>query len=152
MSTAQLPQRKKLPHNIPAWVSAGARYFITINCRERGRNQLCKEGVASALLTSVDSYEQLGHWYPWLFIVMPDHVHLIASINRARGLRRVIAAWKSYQAKQLEIIWQAGFFEHRLRTVDEFVAKAIYIRRNPVRKGLATDEASWPYLWERRTG
>jgi REP element-mobilizing transposase RayT len=152
MSNIQLPQRKKLPHNIPAWVPDGARYFITINCRARGRNQLCKESVATALLTSVDRYAQLGHWYPWLFIVMPDHVHLIASINRAHGLRRIIAAWKSYQAKQLGIVWQAGFFEHRLRTADEFVEKAVYIRRNPVRKGLATDEAVWPYLWERPQG
>ena len=45
-----LPQRHQLPHAIPAWVPDGARYFITINCRERGRNQLCRQPVAPALL------------------------------------------------------------------------------------------------------
>jgi REP element-mobilizing transposase RayT len=149
MSADQLPQRKKLPHHIPAWVPDDARYFVTVNCRERGRNQLCVGGAAEALLKSVELYEQRGHWYTWLLVVMPDHVHMIASFNRDRGIRRVMAAWKSYQAKQHGIVWQADFFEHRLRTADEFTEKAAYIRLNPVRQGLTMDASAWPYRWER---
>ena len=144
-----LPERKKLMHAIPSWVPDGARYFITINCRVRGNNQLCREPVAPSLLESVEVYERLGRWYPWLLVVMPDHVHLLASFDRQLGLRRVIAAWKSYHAKQQGIVWQPDFFEHRLRTDDEFVEKAAYVRQNPFRKGLVARVEDWPYLWER---
>ncbi len=149
MNNQPLPERKRLPHQIPAWVPEGARYFITVNCRARGRNQLCQAGVAEALLSSVEIYETLDHWYPWLLVVMPDHVHLIASFNREQGLQQVMAAWKGYHAKHHGIDWQSGFFEHRLRSSAEFVEKAAYVRLNPVRKGLAANASEWPYLWER---
>jgi len=45
MNNQPLPERKRLPHQTPAWVPDVARYFITVNCRERGRNQLCQADV-----------------------------------------------------------------------------------------------------------
>ena len=141
--------RKKLPHELPPWVEPGSRYFITVNCRRRGNNQLCRDRVAEELLQSVGVYERLRRWYVWLMLVMPDHVHIIAAFDRARGIQRIMSAWKGYQAKQLAIDWQADFFEHRLRNDAEFVEKAYYVRKNPVRRGLVADPSAWPYLWER---
>lgn len=74
-----LPQRKKLPHEIPSWVKQGTRHFITINCKQRAGNPLLARNTAQALLNSAAFYEQLGHWYLWLMVIMPDHLHLIAT-------------------------------------------------------------------------
>jgi REP element-mobilizing transposase RayT len=148
-TTADRPVRKKLPHDIPSWVSDGARYFVTINCRVRNVNQLCRDGIGAELVRSAEVYASQGRWYLWLLTVMPDHVHLIASFDRDLGIRRIVKAWKGYQARRFGIEWQEGFFEHRLRTEAEFGEKAEYIRQNPVRKGLVAKAADWPFTWER---
>ena len=139
------PRRKRLPHDIPSWVESGAKFFVTINCQKRGVNELCRDGTAEALLGSVDAYEQLGKWWVHVFTVMPDHVHIIASFGSGLGLKKILSAWKGYQCRQHGIDWQENFFDHRLRTDDEFIEKAHYVRMNPVRAGLVDHWEAWPY-------
>jgi REP element-mobilizing transposase RayT len=143
------PQRKKLPHEIPSWVTQGARHYITINCRQRGTERLCLEPVARALLKGGESYEDLRRWHLWIMLIMPDHIHMIATFDLNRGTRHTISAWKSYQAKTHGIEWQSDFFEHRLRNEAEFIEKVSYIRMNPVRKGLISTVEKWPYVIDR---
>ena len=143
------PVRKQLPHRVPDWVPDHSRYFITINCRQRGRNVLCRGTRAQSLLGSIAVYEDLEKWWMHLFVVMPDHVHLIASFNKAHAIQVVLRAWKSFQARTLGIEWQADYFEHRLRDDVEFAEKAAYVRLNPVRQGLVTDWRDWPHLFQR---
>ena len=149
MSKQPCPSRRKLPHEVPAWVTPGSRYFLTINCRRRGENNLCARERVDPLLESVAVYERLNRWHMWLLLVMPDHVHMIASFDPSRGIAGPIAAWKGYHARHLNIEWQEGFFEHRLRTADEFAEKMHYVRMNPVRQGLVTAPEHWPHRWER---
>jgi arsenate reductase len=144
-----LPQRKKLPHETPSLVKQGARHFITISCKQRTGAPLLQENNGNALLESAAFYEQLGHWYMWLMVIMPDHLHFIATFNLNREIQDVIKAWKSHQAKHLGIQWQSGFFEHRLRNNAELDEKSHYIRWNPVRKGLVTSPDDWPFVLDR---
>jgi len=147
---ADYPRRQKLPHMIPPWVHQGARHFVTINCQKRGFNALTNTpSTATALLESASAYEQLHRWYVWLMLIMPDHVHAIVTFDLDRGIRRTMAAWKSYQTKTLRIQWQSDFFEHRLRNDAEYVEKASYIRMNPVRQGLVSAMSEWPYVIDR---
>ena len=143
------PQRHKLPHDIPGWIQGSARFFITITCKQRGVNTLCRQPVAEALLDSVRQYEASGRWYLWLALLMPDHLHLIVSIRPDLGLRSVIGNWKRYQATHLGLEWQANFFDHRLRDEEEFRDKAAYIRMNPVRKELSETRETWPFVLDR---
>jgi len=149
MTANELPKRKRLPHDVPSWIPDETRHFITINCLLRNANVLCCNGVAEGILKNIDIYEEQGRWYPWLAVVMPDHIHMIASFHHDIGIKRTVAAWKGYQAKQFAIEWQSGFFEHRLRSIDEFEEKASYVRNNPVRKGLVKEANEWSYVWER---
>jgi len=105
--------------------------------------------VATQVLKSARHYEEIDRWYLWLMVVMPDHVHLIATFDLERGLRRIVKAWKGYLARNLHIEWQADFFEHRLRNDDEFVEKIHYVRMNPVRKGLVGSPEEWPHVLDR---
>jgi REP element-mobilizing transposase RayT len=147
----QLPQRKKLPHEIPSWVAQGSRHFITINCRERENGPLLQFNIAERLLDNARFYEETGKWYLWLALIMPDHVHLIATFDLANGLKSTVSAWKRYQTRTLGIDWQSDFFEHRLRNQAEFDEKSHYIRMNPVRKNLVNAPEQWPHVIDRTT-
>ena len=105
--------------------------------------------AAHALLQSAYHYDRAGNWYLWLMVIMPDHLHLIATFNLDRGLEKTIRAWKGYQTRRHGIQWQSGFFEHRLRNDSEFDEKAKYIQWNPVRKGLVEKPDDWPFTIDR---
>ena len=105
--------------------------------------------IACALLDSLLFYDSLGTWYLWLAVIMPDHIHFVATFNLEKGIESTIIAWKRYQAKTLGVAFQRDYFEHRLRDDDEFCEKAEYIRNNPVRRGLVDVPGTWPYLWQR---
>ncbi len=144
-----LPERKTLPHAIPAWVdSRSAIYFITINCAERGRNQLALPAVAAALFETVRHRQGLGLWWPHLFLLMPDHVHALLSFPPSdKRIQVIISKWKEWTAKQLGLSWQRDFFEHRLRRDESRRAKADYILQNPVRKQLVARPEEWPFIY-----
>ena len=106
---------------------------------------MCASGLAAVLMDSVTIYENLGKWYVPAFVVMPDHIHLIAVFARQFGIGPTVRAWKGYHAKRSGIAWQSGFFEHRLRNDAEYIEKLAYVRMNPVRKGLVADWTKWPH-------
>ena len=78
---------------------------------------------------------------------MPDHLHAIVACPREEDLAKVVTAWKRFTAREAGVIWQRGFFDHRLRSDESLEEKARYIRMNPVRKGLVADPETWPYIW-----
>jgi putative transposase len=45
-------------------------------------------------------------------------------------------------------IWQRGFFDHLLRSDESYSQKWNYVRENPVRAGLVSKAADWPYSGE----
>ncbi|MGZ0653974.1 REP-associated tyrosine transposase [Coraliomargarita sp. W4R72] len=140
--------RKRLRHGIPSWVSDGAIYFITINTKVRGKNSLAVNQASEAIKTAIQVYTNQGKWYPKLAVVMPDHLHLLVSLNTAQyPIQKIISPWKSYLHKTQAIEWQEGFFEHRIRDRSLLEAKEQYLRLNPVKAKLVNDAKDWPYIW-----
>ena len=45
-------------------------------------------------------------------------------------------------------LWQRDFWDTQMRGRDHFNEKLAYVRMNPVRKGLVTEPADWPYQGE----
>jgi len=142
-----LPERKKLPHGTPFWVPDDAVFFVTVNCRERGINSLCHAPVAAMIRASVEFRMVRGDWWVHLFLLMPDHLHMLVSFPRDRSMRTVVHKWKEFVAKQGDIRWQRDFFDHRLRLDESRAEKAAYIRANPARAGLIKEGEIWPYQW-----
>ena len=144
-----VPHRKLLPHEVPLWVDPQNEiYFITINCAVRGTNQLALPQIAEPLLETVEHRQNIGLWWPHLFLLMPDHVHALVSFPPSeKTLQSVVRKWKEWTAKQLGIAWQRDFFEHRLRREESRREKAEYILNNPVRKGLISRAEDWPYVY-----
>lgn len=157
---SRFPQRKKLPHDIPFWVPDNSCWFITINCDPAGKPQLCRgpeqREIAAQLLHSARFYHEMKNpkWFVHLFLLMPDHLHAVLSFPDHRKMKPTIKAWKSYAKRNLGIIWQSDFFDHRLRNQESKIGKCNYIRFNPVRKKLCQTIEEWPHWFgfDDRTG
>lgn len=143
-----VPRRKTLPHDVPLWVDpSNDIYFITINCAHKGSDQLTLLDVAEQLFQTVTHRQELGLWWPHLFLLMPDHVHALLSFPPSgKPLQLVVSKWKEWTAKQCGIQWQRDFFEHRLRNEESRREKADYILNNPVRRGLVGRKEDWPFV------
>jgi len=142
---ADLPDRKKLPHDVPHWVEDGSLFFVTVNCSERGRDQLTQSAVADGLLNAARFYHDANKWHITFWLLMPDHFHALLSFPREAVMADLFQSWRRYTARQLGIAWQDGFFDHRLRSAEEEQAKYHYIRHNPVRKGLCASPEEWQH-------
>ena len=142
------PIRKRLAHDVPLWIDPSrARYFITVCCKRRGKNQLAIPDPGYAVLETITSRHAKGIWYSHLALLMPDHAHLIVSFPQTeKRTQTIVSKWKERTAKSFRIEWQRDFFEHRLRKEESFREKADYILANPVRAGLVEKAEDWPYV------
>ena len=143
------PSRKRLPHDIPLWVDPHKEiYFITVNCLDRSRNQLALPDIAEQLFETIRHRQEKFSWWPYLFLLMPDHVHALLSFPPSnKPIKLIVRKWKEWTAKDIGIVWQEDFFEHRLRHEESRREKADYILNNPVRKVLVSRPEDWPYVY-----
>ncbi|MGB0372986.1 MAG: REP-associated tyrosine transposase [Opitutales bacterium] len=142
-------QRKRLSHRVPSWVPDTPVFFITINCSPRGVNQLADSGVFGSIVGALETYKSQSKCFTHLLLVMPDHLHVLLSVNLQRcTLGQLIGSTKRYLANHRNIKWQKNFFDHRIRSDGEFEEKAHYVLMNPVRAGLVDAVEEWPY-WSR---
>lgn len=142
-----LRQRKFLPHDIPSWVDGGAVYFLTLCCKKRGLNQLCRRDAAEVIFEAASFRQRMHRWHVHLMLLMPDHLHALLSFPLPEDMRKVVAGFKEIVAKRFSVEWQRDFFDHRLRSGESFDEKAQYIRMNPVRSGLVANLEAWPWIW-----
>lgn len=139
------PVRRKLPHGPPPFpVRDGIVQFVTINAAERGGRPFLK--AAGTILDSARFYHLHGRWFLRLFLVMPDHLHMLATFPETASVQATCAAWKGFLRRTAGIRFQADCFEHRIRNAAEFSEKWAYIRENPVRKGLVAVADDW-HFW-----
>ena len=81
-------------------------------------------------------------------LLMPDHLHAVASFPTNKTMPKVVSEWKKYIARTVGIQWQRDFFDHRLRDDESLREKTDYIEQNPVRAGLVKGRTDWPYVWQ----
>ncbi|HET8880702.1 MAG TPA: transposase [Solimonas sp.] len=140
-------------------VTAGATYFFTVALANR----------SSSLLT--EHIEQLRHAYgavhrkkPFRTVaicVLPEHLHAIWELppddadfsGRWRqikaGFSRHFAASAARSASKIgkreKGIWQRRFWEHQIRDEQDMQRHVDYVHYNPVRHGIVSRTADWPY-------
>jgi REP element-mobilizing transposase RayT len=86
------------------------------------------------------------------YVVMPNHVHVLAMLHPEWTLEKVLFTWKRRTAgvihQKLGLqgqFWQQDYFDRLIRDGEHFRNVVRYIRRNPLKARLATDEFT---LWE----
>jgi putative transposase len=148
----------RLHHRVPHWVEPGALFHIRI-ALDRGKEQkaLTDPALAQGILGSAQFYEARMHWHITLFLLMPDHLHALLSFPRDQSMSELIRGWKRFHTRTNQVVWQEGYFDHRLRDNErgeEQSAKMNYIRQNPVAAGLCAKAGDWrlvidPFVRER---
>jgi putative transposase len=117
--------------------------------REKEQKALTNPALAQEILDSVKFYEARLRWHITLFLLMPDHLHGMLSFARNQSMSEVIRDWKRFHARTNHVLWQEGYFDHRLRA-DEHGAqlskKMNYIRQNPVAARLCASAQEWPWV------
>nr|VFK20581.1 MAG: REP element-mobilizing transposase RayT [Candidatus Kentron sp. FM] len=88
-------------------------------------------------------------WLMGPYVIMPDHIHFFA-VAAETGIEydNWVTYWKSQFSKghkNREHRWLTDHWATRIRGPVSFEAKWEYIRRNPVRHGLADTPEEWPF-------
>jgi putative transposase len=127
-------------------------FYLTVCVLDRA--PVLPEARAAAVLVEAWRHARRQHgWRVGRYCVMPDHVHFFASPahDAARRLSSFGGLWKRSTKDRLrrvvlpEFDWQDEFFDHLLRSAASYSEKLDYVYQNPVRAGLVTDPADWPY-------
>lgn len=126
----------------------------------QGRHLLQAERLANLLIDVLRTNTLQGRFRVHDFVVMPDHIHVLLSIDGATSIERAVQLIKggfSFRAKR-ELgfpgeIWRRGFSEVRILDRANFLSYREYIDDNPVRAGLADSAENYPYCsayWRKR--
>jgi REP element-mobilizing transposase RayT len=87
---------------------------------------------------------------PLLWLLMPDHLHLLVEAGADETLSRSISRVKALIARQIPMdanarLWQPSFHDHALRRQETVLHIGRYILANPVRAGLVKQPRDWPW-------
>ena len=81
------------------------------------------------------------------FVVMPNHVHVLAAFPTEEAMLEQCESWKHYTARQINgrlgrrgRFWEQDAFDHLVRSPEEFERLRRYIAENPRCAGLSSSE------------
>jgi len=81
------------------------------------------------------------------FVVMPNHVHVLAQFRSEGAMKACCKNWKHYTARKINALlgqsgpfWQTESFDHLVRSPDQFEYLRGYIERNPIAARLPPEE------------
>ncbi len=149
----ELPKRKR--NRLPEYdYNSSGIYYITVCTKEKERilshiavgatigrppivrltliGRIVKEAVLK--IPSIYPMVEVNH-----YVIMPNHIHLLLSIVGDSGrpmvaptISRIIQQMKGYVTKRVNrSIWQKGFYDHVVRTEQDYREICRYIDNNP---------------------
>ena len=87
------------------------------------------------------------------FVVMPNHVHLLAAFATHDGMKKQLTSWLHFTATEINRLtgcqghfWQPEPFDHLVRTPEQYDYLRQYIEGNPKTARLKPNE----YLYHKR--
>ena len=118
-------------------------YFVTASAYMK-QNLFQKPEVAQLFISTMFRYRDLGRLSVHEYVVMPNHVHVLFSIEDGNSLGQAVQLLKGGFSHALGVdglgmkaVWQPGYYDHRVRDTGEYLRIRNYVRCNPVRRGLA---------------
>ena len=126
-------------------------YFVTASAYMK-QNLFQRAEVAELFVSTMFRYRDSGRFQLHEYVVMPNHVHVVFSVEDGQSLGQVIQLLKGGFSHALGVagfnmkaVWQPGYYDHRVRNSDEYAKVRSYIRHNPVKRGLAEKPEQYPY-------
>ena len=130
----------------------GALYFLSaFKAEAAGRldNEPCFRIIESCMA----ALELEGVWQWQVYVVMPDHLHMVVRLGNRLTLSRAVQKFKSVTAIEMNrqkgssgAVWYKGFHDHRIRTTEDISHFFNYIANNPVKKKLAVKPEDYKFL------
>jgi putative transposase len=137
----------------------GGTYFFTVNLLERSNALLVSR--VDALRDAIRKVRAARPFHIDAWVVLPDHMHAVwtlppedtdysarwkaIKIAFAKAIPKTESLSPVRTAKGERGIWQRRFWEHTIRDEQDYAAHVDYIHINPVKHGLASCVADWPY-------
>jgi putative transposase len=136
----------------PECVKGQPRTFFVTSSTAGGRPLFQTERMSNLLIEVLRSCVRAGKFTVHDFVVMPNHVHILMTVPPDLSLEKSMQFIKggfSFRAKR-ELgfqgeIWQRGFSDVRISDESSFTKHQADIDRNPVRAGLASSPAEYPF-------
>lgn len=117
-----------------------------------GKKILQSDRNANLLIDVLRTNVRTGKFEVHDFVVMPDHIHLLISVDRDSTVERAMQLIKggfSFRIKKelgyAHEVWQRGFSDVRILDRNSYLKHRKYIADNPVRAGLAGSAEQFPF-------
>jgi REP element-mobilizing transposase RayT len=127
-------------------------YLITTTVIER-KPFLSQDEAAEIVLNSLFWIEKRGSIQMDAAVVMPDHLHFVAALQK-ESLSTVMHSLKRYSARKINLLlkregpfWQRQYHDHAVRKDEDLNELVQYTLNNPVRAGLVADFRDYPFWY-----
>ena len=84
------------------------------------------------------------------YVIMPNHVHVLAAFHDEETFLKQCTSWKRYTAREINRrlrqsgeFWQVDHFDHLVRSPEQLMHYRRYVADNPRRAGLAAGTYRW---------
>jgi putative transposase len=132
-------------------VAAERTFFVTSSTWGK-RSLLQAERTAALLIDVLYDYRRQGKFWLHEFVIMPDHFHLLLSVDSDTTVEKAVQFIKggfAFRAgRELGLhapVWQKGFSEVRVNDSGAFANMRAYIHENPVKRFLSVTSTEYPY-------
>jgi putative transposase len=119
-----------------------------------GRALLQSERNAKLFIDVLRSNMAAGKFRVHDFVAMPDHVHLLITVDKDMSIEKAVQLIKggfSYRLRNefgyAGEVWQRGFSDVRIEDRESFLQHREYIAQNPVKRGLANSVDEFPFCF-----
>jgi putative transposase len=131
-----------------------SRTFFVTTKTSMGRPLLQSERNATLFIDVLRSYAAARKFRIHDFVVMPDHVHVLLTVDGDMAIEKAVQFIKSGFSYRLKKdngyngeVWQHGFSEVRVDDRDSYLRHREYIAQNPVRRGLVASPEQFPFCF-----
>ena len=139
-------------HSDPRRAVAGARTFFVTSSIAAKRNLLQSDRSAGLFVRVLYDYREQRRFRLHEFVVMPDHFHLLLTVESNLTIERTMQFIKggfAFRAgRELGFrapVWEKGFSEARILDVASFERVREYIQNNPVARRLVREASEFPH-------
>jgi putative transposase len=138
---------------------AGGTYFFTVNLLDRKKTLLVD--YVDCLRESVVRVRCKRPFEINAWVVLPDHMHAVWTLPEGDSdysgrWREIKKAFNRYIPKEELLsysrqkqgergIWQRRFWEHTIKSEQDYRHHIDYVRLNPLKHGLVTEIKDWPF-------
>ncbi|MGD0632624.1 MAG: transposase [Terracidiphilus sp.] len=131
-----------------------SRTFFTTTKTSLGKQILQSERNAGLLIEVLRGHVAAGQFTLHDFVIMPDHVHLLLTVEKGMSIEKAMQLIKGGFSFRLGKefgfkgeVWQKGFSEVRVNDERSFLQHKAYIAANPMQAGLANGPGEYPFCY-----